>query len=157
MRQSSRRQTKDVFDEHSYVGDVVFSYVPSRPRELHPESLTDACLSLSTHTARATPEGCRLPSEPRVPPVARASGAVRRKGEKIDDLSSLAPVFKSVCGDSRGFDNGVRDVVHVLPAAKKHALMKAHGLLDEPVRCRTVVVCLVGGEFLLRIDSAIGF
>lgn len=28
MRQSSRRQTKDVFDEHSLVRDVVFSYVP---------------------------------------------------------------------------------------------------------------------------------
>src|ERR1043165_10188568 len=28
MRQSSRRQTKDVFDEHSLVGDAVFSYVP---------------------------------------------------------------------------------------------------------------------------------
>src|ERR1041385_9220759 len=28
MRQSSRRQTKDVFDEHSLVGDIVFSYVP---------------------------------------------------------------------------------------------------------------------------------
>src|SRR5437764_9583462 len=27
---------------------------PSRPGELHPEPLTDPCLSLSTHTARAT-------------------------------------------------------------------------------------------------------
>jgi hypothetical protein len=41
-----------------------FGQPPSRPRELHPEPLTDPCLSLSTHTARATPEGCRLPSEP---------------------------------------------------------------------------------------------
>jgi hypothetical protein len=28
---------------------------PSRPGEFHPEPLTDPCLSLSTHTARATP------------------------------------------------------------------------------------------------------
>ena len=27
----------------------------SRPRESHPEPLTEPCLSLSTHTARATP------------------------------------------------------------------------------------------------------
>jgi death-on-curing protein len=27
---------------------------PSRPGEFHPEPLTDPCLSLSTHTARAT-------------------------------------------------------------------------------------------------------
>ena len=30
------------------------SQPPSRPGELHPEPLTDPCLSLSTHTARAT-------------------------------------------------------------------------------------------------------
>jgi hypothetical protein len=27
---------------------------PSRPGEFHPEALTDPCVSLSTHTARAT-------------------------------------------------------------------------------------------------------
>ena len=27
---------------------------PSRPGEFHPEPLTEPCLSLSTHTARAT-------------------------------------------------------------------------------------------------------
>jgi hypothetical protein len=33
--------------------------VPSRPGEFHPEPLTDPCVSLSTHTARATQR--RLP------------------------------------------------------------------------------------------------
>ena len=28
---------------------------PSRPREFHPEPLTEPCVSLSTHTARAIP------------------------------------------------------------------------------------------------------
>src|SRR6516164_4423963 len=38
--------------------------MPSRPGEFHPEPLTDSCMSLSTHTARATHEGCRLPPTP---------------------------------------------------------------------------------------------
>ena len=38
--------------------------MPSRPGEFHPEPLTDPCMSLSTHTARATHEGCRLPPTP---------------------------------------------------------------------------------------------
>ena len=44
--------------------------LPSRPREFHPESLTDPDLILSHHPARATAR--RLPSsiEYRVPPVA---------------------------------------------------------------------------------------
>ena len=37
---------------------------PSRPRELHPEALTDPDVNLSIHPARATYKGCRLPSEP---------------------------------------------------------------------------------------------
>src|ERR1039457_1522381 len=37
---------------------------PSRPGELHPEPLTDPDLSLSTHPARAPPEGCRLLPRP---------------------------------------------------------------------------------------------
>jgi len=37
---------------------------PSRPREFHPEPLTDPCLTVSHHTARAIPESCRPPPEP---------------------------------------------------------------------------------------------
>ena len=44
---------KDVFAEHSLAGDVIPRYPPSRLRDLHPERLTDPCLSRSTHTARA--------------------------------------------------------------------------------------------------------
>ena len=36
------------------VGPRSFTPRPSGPREFHPEPLTDPCLSLSTHTARAT-------------------------------------------------------------------------------------------------------
>jgi len=35
---------------------------PSRPGESHPEPLTEPCVTVSSHTARATLEGCRLPS-----------------------------------------------------------------------------------------------
>jgi fatty acid desaturase len=44
---------------------------PSRPRESHPEPLTDPYVNLSIHTARAIHEGCRLPPYCRVPPVSR--------------------------------------------------------------------------------------
>src|ERR1035438_2763585 len=40
------------------------SYTPSRPGEFHPEPLTEPCLTVSRHTARAPHEGCRLPSGP---------------------------------------------------------------------------------------------
>ena len=49
--------------------------MPSRPGEFHPEPLTDPCVSLSTHTARATHEGCRLRPNNPAPPVAKHSGA----------------------------------------------------------------------------------
>ena len=44
--------------------------MPSRPGEFHPEPLTGPYVSVSTHTARATPKGCRLPPH-RAPPVSR--------------------------------------------------------------------------------------
>jgi|SRR5581483_10159350 len=44
---------------------------PSRPRELHPEPLTEPCLSLSAHTARATPEAAAYHQNHRAHPVAR--------------------------------------------------------------------------------------
>ena len=37
---------------------------PSRPGEFHPEPLTDPCLTVSRHTARAIPESCRSPPKP---------------------------------------------------------------------------------------------
>src|SRR5262249_45850235 len=43
--------------------------VPSRPREFHPEPLTDPYVNLSIHTARIIAhEGCRLPLNVRAPP-----------------------------------------------------------------------------------------
>ena len=38
--------------------------LPSRPGEFHPEPLTEPCMTVSRHTARATLEGCRLPPQP---------------------------------------------------------------------------------------------
>ena len=35
-------------------------HTPSRPGESHPEPLTDPCLTVSRHTARAIRQGCRL-------------------------------------------------------------------------------------------------
>jgi len=57
-------EAEEVLNECSLPSDVVLRQPPSRPRELHPSLSQVPCLSLSTHTARATPEGCRLPSEP---------------------------------------------------------------------------------------------
>jgi len=48
-------------------GRSLFSFSsrpPSRPGEFHPEPLTDPCLKVSHHTARAIPESCRPPPKP---------------------------------------------------------------------------------------------
>src|SRR5881392_2983828 len=46
------------------IGGRIAPPPPSRPGGLHPEPLTGPCVSLTTHTARATIEDCRLPSRP---------------------------------------------------------------------------------------------
>ena len=57
---------------------------PSRPGELHPEALTDPCLSLSTHTARAT--------QRRLPPPIRTIEFLRSPVDPYDpDAGDLLP------------------------------------------------------------------
>src|ERR1019366_6492678 len=46
---------------HGEMAATPNGHLPSQPGELHPELLTEPCLKLSLHTARATREGCRLP------------------------------------------------------------------------------------------------
>ena len=51
----------------SFVGqeeDDLYVWMPSRPGEFRPEPLTEPDVTLSRHPARATVEGCRLPSRP---------------------------------------------------------------------------------------------
>ena len=50
------------------IGGRIAPPPPSRPGGLHPEPLTGPCVGLSTHTARATIEDCRLPLNLRAPP-----------------------------------------------------------------------------------------
>ena len=46
------------------AGWILLEASPSRPGEFHPEPLTDPCLTVSHHTARAIPESCRPPPKP---------------------------------------------------------------------------------------------
>ena len=55
---------------------------PSRPGEFHPEPLTDPCLTVSRHTARAIHESCRPPSKP----PGSSCRQLTHYGSDVDDL-----------------------------------------------------------------------
>jgi hypothetical protein len=59
-RKTPRTKSKRARD----FADPLRSSAPSRPGEFRPEPLTDPCLTVSHHTARAIPESCRPPPEP---------------------------------------------------------------------------------------------
>jgi hypothetical protein len=46
--------TRNTFAQSRFQPEVCLNHWPSRPRELHPQPLTEPCLKLSLHTARAT-------------------------------------------------------------------------------------------------------
>src|ERR1700682_1574162 len=55
---------------------------PSRPGEFHPEPLTDPCLTVSRHTARAIHESCRPPPKP----AGSSCRQLAHYGFGVDDL-----------------------------------------------------------------------
>jgi len=59
----------------------VFVAAPSRPGEFHPEPLTDPCLTVSHHTARAIPESCR----PLPKPAGSSCFQLAHYGSSADD------------------------------------------------------------------------
>jgi len=66
---------------------------PSGSGELHPEALTERYVAVSRHTARATPEGCRLPST-----TLRSSGLLLAQdpdaGDPLPSLSRRYPASR---------------------------------------------------------------
>jgi hypothetical protein len=71
---------------------------PSRPGESHPEPLTDPCVTVSRHTARAIPESCRPPSKP----AGSSCCQLTHYGSDVDDLPPSLHGYYSASSLVRG-------------------------------------------------------